>query len=277
MTILKLKPYAIVAALLLTLFAAPARCETVSLKTWFPTIYGGFNELYLKEQFRVGKGTKPLDIPLDIRGDIYQSQGNLTVIGKVGIGTGVPQALLDITSKNGRDGGLILPRLSYTSVASPKNGMLIYDTSSNMLKFYSGGWHTISTRRGSGFNANGGSTDSNIKCNSGLSSGYAYNSTTYQTTTQPPSVSYKSYYGTRGGEAYTSACSAPYGEYMTVSFFSQGTGNNVCPKYCAENYYDAHGNITGCKSYAHWPSFTSGTAFVAYGVYASRLTCYFQW
>lgn len=272
MTILKLKPYTIIAALALMFFTAAARCETVSLKTWFPTIYGGFSELYLKEELRVGKGSKPLDV----RGDVYQS-GNLTVIGKVGIGTGTPQALLDITSKTGRDGGLILPRLPHSRVSNPKNGMLIYDTSSNMIMFYSGGWHTISTRRGSGFNANGGSTDTNISCNSGLSSGYAYNSTSYETRSSPPSVTYKNYYAYSGSEANTSACSAPYGEYMTVSFFSQGTGNNVCPKYCAENYYDAHGNITGCKRYDHWPSFTSGTSFVAYGVYASRLTCYFQW
>jgi len=60
---------------------------------------------------------------------------------QVGIGTATPNsgAALDITST---DKGLLLPRLANTAaIASPVNGMMIYDLSSNCFKAYqNGGW-----------------------------------------------------------------------------------------------------------------------------------------
>ena len=64
---------------------------------------------------------------------------SFTTFAQVGIGTTTPEGALDVVSTNS---ALILPRVANTAaVATPVNGMLVYDLSTNCFKGYqNGGW-----------------------------------------------------------------------------------------------------------------------------------------
>ncbi|MEN8886231.1 MAG: FISUMP domain-containing protein [Winogradskyella sp.] len=64
---------------------------------------------------------------------------SFTTVAQVGIGTTTPEGALDVVSTNS---ALILPRVANTAaVATPVNGMLVYDLSTNCFKGYqNGGW-----------------------------------------------------------------------------------------------------------------------------------------
>jgi len=64
---------------------------------------------------------------------------SFTSFAQVGIGTTTPEGVLDVVSSNS---ALILPRVANTAaVATPVNGMLVYDLSTNCFKSYqNGGW-----------------------------------------------------------------------------------------------------------------------------------------
>ena len=73
----------------------------------------------------------------------------------MGVGTTAPDAssVLDISSNSK---GLLIPRLDNTqegAVASPANGLLLYNTTQNRLKFYNGGWKPVSPWSLNGVNA----------------------------------------------------------------------------------------------------------------------------
>lgn len=67
-----------------------------------------------------------------------------SVYSQVGIGTSNPESVLDIVSDNS---GVLVPRLNNVeSVADPRSGMLIYDTSTYSFKGYvNGAWRDISS------------------------------------------------------------------------------------------------------------------------------------
>lgn len=61
---------------------------------------------------------------------------SLATFAQVGIGTETPQAALDVVST---DSGLVVPRVADTdAVASPVNGMVVYDIANSCLKAYQG-------------------------------------------------------------------------------------------------------------------------------------------
>ena len=64
---------------------------------------------------------------------------SFTSFAQIGIGTTTPEGALDVVSSNS---ALILPRVANTAaVATPVNGMLVYDLSTNCFKGYqNGGW-----------------------------------------------------------------------------------------------------------------------------------------
>ena len=64
---------------------------------------------------------------------------SFTTFAQIGIGTTTPEGALDVVSTNS---ALILPRVANTAaVATPVNGMLVYDLSTNCFKGYqNGGW-----------------------------------------------------------------------------------------------------------------------------------------
>ncbi len=69
-------------------------------------------------------------------------QSDLTVSGKVGIGTTSPQGALDVSSTTG---ALIVPRMTTAqrNALTAVNGMIIYNTSDNQFNFYeNGAWVT---------------------------------------------------------------------------------------------------------------------------------------
>lgn len=104
-------------------FGAPqiagAQAKAVSLKVWYPSAFGSYNT------FDIGKkliaGSKPLSTskPLAVVGNIHIMEHDEKGAAvehdyivrdgyKIGIGTGVPQAVVDVTGP----GGILLPRLN---------------------------------------------------------------------------------------------------------------------------------------------------------------------
>lgn len=73
------------------------------------------------------------------------NQGLAGSPGHVGIGTGLPNAsaALDVTSTTG---GILFPRMSsaqITAIPSPANGLVVFNTTTNCLELFSGGWRNI--------------------------------------------------------------------------------------------------------------------------------------
>ena len=107
-----------------------------------------------------------LSQPLDVSSSSQTKVGSLTVSGQVGIGTSSPDAsaLLDISSASK---GFLIPRMTTAqrdAIASPVEGLLIYNTDTNQVNGYaSGAWGAIGsggslwTQSGSNiYNANSG-------------------------------------------------------------------------------------------------------------------------
>ncbi len=65
--------------------------------------------------------------------------------GKVGIGTTTPQGILDVSSTTS---GFLPPRMTQTqrdAIASPVEGMVIYNLTAHKLNVYTGTWETITS------------------------------------------------------------------------------------------------------------------------------------
>lgn len=83
---------------------------------------------------------------------------SLSVISQVGINnTGsapLESAMLDVSSS---DKGMLVPRMSSsnrTSITSPANGLLVYDTDSSRFYYYDGGWNTVANQHQLGGSSN---------------------------------------------------------------------------------------------------------------------------
>lgn len=84
--------------------------------------------------------------------NVAGTPNGLIIEGKVGIGTTSPNtsAVVDISSS---DKGILIPRMSTatrTSIASPAEGLLVYDTTQNAFYYYSGGWTKLGAQGPSG-------------------------------------------------------------------------------------------------------------------------------
>jgi hypothetical protein len=100
-----------------------------------------------------GMGTITTQNRLDVSGSVAIGAGyaglssaptdGLLVQGNVGIGTSSPQAVLDVDSVTG---GFIPPRMTASqrnSISSPQDGTIVYNTTSDKLNVYSGGWKQV--------------------------------------------------------------------------------------------------------------------------------------
>lgn len=257
---------------LLTLSVA-GRCETIALKTWFPAHYGGFKNLFISELFRVGRTGSPLSLV----GSLTQT-GNFNVIGKVGVGTALPQAALDVTSNTG---GLVIPRVhGEASVVNPQPGMLIFDTSTKTLKFRSKnkGWQQLSYRQGATITSRSGCRGS-FSGTPGMSAGYGRNDTEYTTHSTPVSIYYKNYSASESS-AYTTGCATQNSDYFSVQLYGRsgtpGQTPAACPRYDVCTAYNSQGSCTKWEE-RHWTAFGSGTAGVSASGGTTNLTCYMEW
>jgi hypothetical protein len=72
---------------------------------------------------------------------------SFTTVAQVGVGTTTPEAALDIVSTNS---GVLLPRVANAaSVATPVNGMLVYDVSEECFRGYANGsWTACGIKEG---------------------------------------------------------------------------------------------------------------------------------
>ena len=128
---------AIFLVILLVICCTAAFAGKVELTTYYPAPNGEYRTLSAK-----GNDTSNSTVAFQAGG----SAGTGLVVtnaNNVGIGTAAPVAALEVTSTTS---GLIPPRMGETgvggsgrgSIASPVNGTVIYNTSSNALEYYNG-------------------------------------------------------------------------------------------------------------------------------------------
>ena len=105
-------------------------------------------------KLKVGNGVDEwVDLSYNFIGDVvldqpnaFTSTGNNTFQGKVGIGTAIPQALLELNSTTS---GLLLPRLTTVQVNAIiflNPGLTVFNTTLDRLCFYDGSrWQKVNS------------------------------------------------------------------------------------------------------------------------------------
>jgi hypothetical protein len=114
--------------------------ETITLSTYYPSPFGLYQRL-VTSTLGVGDvdgidGITAADAPDP---SIANQEGDLWVAGDIGIGTTNPSGPLEIDSTTG---GFIPPRMTGTqrdNMATPVEGMVIYNDTADRLEVYTGG------------------------------------------------------------------------------------------------------------------------------------------
>lgn len=294
------RTFALAAAAALLYIPAAAAQQTpkpaqATLKIWYPSAFGSYVSFAIENEVVIGSKPANTAKPLAIIGDIAQT-GDLVVFGRVGIGTGTPQAVFDVTST---DSGIILPRMSNAEAAAViakygktnATGSLIYNKNpcpgcNSRVQYYNGAdWKSISLGVGAEMQIYGGSCPSGWTAKdgagaaaSGPASVYGDSKTVYYASCshgyQCSNHKCSMHQGSRSVSGGTAAqtCYTLSGDYLVMYVYGGGS----CPKDWASA---GLGYVNGYQYYSY-PSSSHITGVDAFGTpltfQPQVRTCYYK-